>query len=92
MSNPGAASTVTSAYVGGGGNLVKVGNTTTDTIAFYGVAGATQASTISAVATTASSSTTNAFGYTTSTQADAIVSALNSVITALKNIGVVAAA
>lgn len=49
-----------------------------------------QAATIAAVATTASTSTTNAFGYTTSTQADAIVSALNSVLTALKNYGIVA--
>lgn len=59
-------------------------------VGFYGQTGTAQASTIAAVATTAASSTTNAFGYTTSTQADAVVSSLNSVILALKNIGIVA--
>lgn len=91
MSNPGAASTVTSAYVGGGGALAKIGNTTTDVISFYGVTGAAQAAKITAVATTASSSTTNAFGYTTSTQADAIVTAVNSLITACTNVGLLSA-
>lgn len=69
-----------------------VGQSATDKVGFYGTTPVAQYATIAAVNTTASTSTTNAFGYTTSTQADAIVTALNSVITALKNIGIVAAA
>lgn len=69
-----------------------VGQSATDKVGFYGTAPVVQASVITAVNTTASTSTTNAFGFTTSTQADAIVTALNSVITALKNIGIVASA
>lgn len=69
---------------------VKAPSGQTATVGFYGTAPVAQPSTISAVSTTASSSTTNAFGYTTSTQADAIVTSLNSVIAALKTLGLVA--
>lgn len=75
----------------GNSDGVTLGGAATALAGCYGNA-VVQASTIAAVATTASSSTTNAFGYTTSTQADAIVSGLNSVITALKNFGIVASA
>lgn len=68
------------------------GGAATDKIGMYGKTPVVQAATIAAISTTASTSTTNAFGYTTSTQADAIVSALNSVITALKNLGAIASA
>ncbi len=70
---------------------VKAPSGITAKVGFYGVAPVAQATTIAAVSTTASSSTTNAFGYTTSTQADALVTAVNSILTALKNIGIVAA-
>lgn len=59
------------------------------TIGFYGATPVAQASTIASVATTAATTSTP-WGYSTSTQADAVVTALNSVITALKNIGIVA--
>lgn len=69
---------------------VTLGASTSTLVHLYGGTGTAQAATVAAVATTASTSTTNAFGYTTSTQADAIVSALNSLITAAKNIGLIA--
>lgn len=87
MSNPGAASTSTTTYVGGGGALAKVGNATTDTIAFYGVSGSTQQTKATAVTTTGATSTTNAYGYTTAAQADAIVTAVNAIIVQLTNLG-----
>lgn len=51
-----------------------------------------QASTIAQLVTTASTSTSSAFGYTTSTQAEAVTTAVNSILTALKNKGIIAAA
>jgi len=66
------------------------GGATTDKLACYGETPVVQASAITAVATTAATSTTNAFGYTTNTQADAIVTAVNSIITALQNFGITA--
>ena len=59
-------------------------------VGFYGVTPVVKASAITAVASTAATSTTNAYGYTTAAQADAIVTAVNSIITALQNIGVTA--
>jgi len=58
-------------------------------ISFYGKTPATQPATIAAV-TTAAATTTTPYGYETSTQADTIVSALNSVIAALKTLGAIA--
>ena len=69
---------------------ICVGVSSSSLVGFYGQSGVDQAATIAAVATTAATSTTLAFGYSTSTQADAIVTSLNSVITALKDIGIVA--
>ena len=62
----------------------------TPLVGFYGTDPVSQPATIAAVSTTAATSTTLAFGYTTSTQADAIVTSLNSVIAALKAVGLVA--
>ena len=60
---------------------VNFGSASTDKLGFYGLTtpivrptGATS------VTTTAATSTTNAYGYTTAAQADAIVTALNVVI------------
>lgn len=86
MSNPGAASTSTSTFVGGGGPA-RMGSATTDIIGFYGVAGVAQATKATAVTTTAATSTTNAYGYTTAAQADAIVTAVNAIIVQLSNLG-----
>lgn len=62
-----------------------------DKISFYGTTAAAQPSTIASVTTTAATTATP-YGYSTSTQADAIVSALNSVVAALKTLGIIAAA
>lgn len=86
MSNPGAASTSTTTYVGGGSPFY-VGDSAADIVSFYGATGTAQQTKTVAVTTTGSSSTTNAFGYTTSTQADAIVTAINAIITQLTNLG-----
>jgi hypothetical protein len=56
-------------------------------IGMYGATPVARAAAITGPAATASTNVTP-FGYTTSTQADAIVTAVNSIITALKNIGV----
>lgn len=88
MSNPGAASTSTSTFVGGGGALAKLGNTTTDVISLYGVAGTAQQTKATAVTTTSATSTTNAYGYTTAAQADAIVTAVNAMIVIMTNLGI----
>jgi UDP-N-acetyl-D-mannosaminuronic acid transferase (WecB/TagA/CpsF family) len=86
MSNPGAASTSTSTYVGGGAPAT-MGNASTDLIGFYGSLGVARQTKAVAVATTASSSTTNAYGYTTAAQADAIVTAVNAIIVQLTALG-----
>lgn len=67
------------------------GGAATDKLGCYGVTPVVQAANITAVATTAATSTTNAYGYTTAAQADAIVTALNSVITAIEGFGITAA-
>jgi len=61
-------------------------NASTDTLAFYGATLTTQPAAISAVTTatltsvtTTAASSTTPYGYTTSTQADAIVATLNAV-------------
>ena len=66
------------------------GGAATDKIGFYGQSPVVQAATIASVTTTGATSTTNAYGYTTAAQADAIVTAVNSVVTALKNLGLIA--
>ena len=87
MSTGTLGSTSTSVGVGGGAP-VKIGNTTTDTIGFYGATGVAQQTKAVAVATTASTSTTNAYGYTTAAQADAIVTAINAIIAQLTALGI----
>lgn len=58
----------------------QIGKSSTEKIGFYGTTPVALPAALRGVATTASTSTTNAFGYTTSTQADAIVTALNALI------------
>ncbi len=68
-----------------------MGQSATDLISFYGTTAVAQPATIAAVGTTASQVTTP-IGFTTTTQADAIVTSLNSVIAALKTLGLIASA
>ena len=68
----------------------QMGQSTTDLCGFFGNTPVDQPAQVTAVATTASTSTTNAFGYTTSTQADAIVTAVNAIITNLEELGLMA--
>lgn len=91
MSNPGPASTVTSVYLldGNASDGVAVG-TSGGLIGFYGTAPVAQGAAVTTVTTTAATSTTNAFGYTTSTQADALVTAVNALIARLKAVGLTA--
>lgn len=65
-----------------------VGNSATEKIGFYGATPVVQPVTVAAVATTAATST-SPYGFS-STQADAIVSSLNSVIAKLKTLGLIA--
>lgn len=67
-----------------------LGQSTTSKIGFFGETPTTQPAAVTAVATTAATSTSSAFGYTTSTQADAIVTAVNSIITKLQTLGLTA--
>jgi hypothetical protein len=69
---------------------VKAPSGVTTLVGFYGTAPVAQPLTIAANSTTAATSTTNAYGYTTAAQADAIVTSLNSVIAALKTLGLIA--
>ncbi len=88
MSNPGAASTATTVVGFGLGAPVRLGNTTTDLIGFYGTAGVAQQTKATAVTTTGATSTTNAYGFTTAAQADAIVTAVNAIIVQLTALGI----
>lgn len=65
-------------------------NASTDTLGFYGATVTTQPAAVDSVTTTGADSTTNAYGYTTAAQADAIVTSLNSVIAKLKTLGLMA--
>jgi hypothetical protein len=68
---------------------LSLGQAASDLISFYGVTPVAQAATIAAATnTTTTTSTTTAL----TTDLDSVRTKLNSVITALKNIGVIAAA
>lgn len=65
-----------------------IGGASTDKIGFYGLTTPiVQPSAVTSVTTTAATSTTNAYGYTTAAQADAIVTAVNAIITNLAALG-----
>ena len=74
---------------GGSSDGVTLGGATTALIGFYGSAVA-QAAAVTSVTTTGATSTTNAFGYTTTAQADAIVASLNALIVANRGMGIIA--
>lgn len=70
-------------------NGTSFGQTTSEKISMYGVTPVTQASAITSPGSTASTSS-SPVGYGSTTQADAIVTAVRSIVTALKNLGVTA--
>lgn len=67
-----------------------LGQDTSDLISFYGVAPIAQPAAVTSVTTTAATSTTNAYGFTTAAQADAIVTAVNAVVSKLALLGLIA--
>lgn len=77
------------AYIGGGGPI-QVGSYATALVGFFGATPVAQRTKATAVTTTGSSSTTNAYGYTTAAQADSIVTAINAIIVNLTDLGLAA--
>lgn len=69
---------------------VTIGSAATEKVSFYGETPVVQAAAVTAVTTTGATSTTNAYGFSTAAQADAIVASLNAVIAALAGIGITA--
>lgn len=59
-----------------------IGSATTSLVGFYGSTAVDQGATVTTVTTTAATSTTP-YGYSTSTQADAVVTAVNAIIARL---------
>lgn len=86
MSNPGAASTITTANPGLG-SPAQVGMSG-GYVGFYGATPVVRANAITAVSTSALVAVSGAYGFATEAQATAIVSAVNNLITACKNIGI----
>lgn len=67
---------------------VNFGSASTDKLGFYGLTTPIVRPTkATAVTTTSATSTTNAYGYTTAAQADAIVTAVNAIIANLTALG-----
>ncbi len=69
----------------GGTNVtspVTIGSSTASLVGFYGATAVDQGAAVTTVTTTASTTSTP-FGYSTSTQADAIVTAINALIARL---------
>lgn len=66
-----------------------IGGASTDLVGFYGETPVDQGAAVTAVNTTAATTSTP-WGFNTSTQADAIPVAINSLITRLQDIGIIA--
>ena len=94
MSNPGAASTTTFTFVGGG-TPQFLGNAATDKVGFYGTTPVVQRATAAShttIATTVAVSTTSAiWGFSTSTQANNAIAAIAEIQATLVAIGIWAA-
>jgi hypothetical protein len=73
----------------GGPDGVKIGQSASDLVGFHGATPSDQRASLTAVTTTAAVTTTP-HGYTTGTQADAIVTAINEIIACLKEKGLMA--
>jgi len=67
-----------------------VGNKAADLIGFHGITPCIQASAITSPGTTGATTTSGIWGFTTSTQANALSVAVDSIITALKDKGILA--
>jgi hypothetical protein len=80
--------TTTSTYVGGG-EPVQIGNDTSSLVGFYGETGADQAAAIVHVGTSIPVAACASFGLT-STQLTALITATNSILTALEDVGLIA--
>lgn len=65
----------------------KFGQSSTDKIGFYGATAVVRPTAATAVTTTGTVSTAGIFGFTTSTQANAVITALNTVIATLTTLG-----
>ena len=65
----------------------QIGKSATEKIGFFGATPVVQRTKAVAVTTTGSDPGTNAFGYTTAAQADAIVTAINAIIVNLTDMG-----
>lgn len=78
------------AYDGNTDPGVTLGVSTSSLVALYGGTGVVQAGAVTSVTTTGATSTTNAFGFTTAAQADAIVASLNALIVANRGVGLIA--
>lgn len=88
MALPSGTDVVTVSQNSSGGTVM--GDSATALIGFYGVTSpVAQASAITSPATTAATTSTP-WGYSTSTQADALVTAVNSILTALRNLNLIA--
>lgn len=93
MSNNNTPNTETNSVivVAGANNIdgVQVGAATTSKVGFYGKTPAVQQAVGSVVATTVAVSTTSAiWGFSTSTQANAIITAVAAIQSALKTLGI----
>ena len=68
-----------------------IGGASTDLIGFYGLTTPiAQGVAVTTVTTTGATSTTNAYGFTTAAQADAIVASLNALIARIQAVGLTA--
>lgn len=66
-----------------------LGQSATDLVGFHGTT-CDQAGAITSPSATAATDTTSAFGFTTSTQADAIVTSVRAILVALREKGIIA--
>jgi hypothetical protein len=67
-----------------------VGNAAAEKVGFHGITPCIQASAITSPGTTGATTTSGIWGFTTSTQANALTVAVDSIITALLNKGILA--
>lgn len=92
MSNPGPASTATTAYGFGGGSPAQIGDSSSSKVGFYGATASTQpasASQAATLSTAAVSISATQWGFATSTQADAIVTLVNRLRADLVTLGLI---
>ena len=75
-------------YLGGAfGDGASFGQTSSSIIGFWGSVTNQRPANIAQLSTTASTSTSSAFGYTTSTQCEAVTTAVNDIIVKLTALG-----